>query len=390
MEIENNSVEFQTGGENPWATGTYSPKVKVTDIDINPKPLIKEADEFENGDGNDDFEEPTPADGQNPIDEKVVADLEEGDENDSADNIHAKITAQKLKEEGYLNVDEIPDDIDYPQIYDLYKDSVKERLIQEVQEEVNQNLQVLGINENNISILNALENNIPLDEISEISRFKKYVGLNPADVAEDIKLSVIKDRYQAIGLGDKDLERQITAIESSGEVDEAFQESQQFFKGVVSEFDKTQAALAQEALRRDYEMKQKNQLILDKALKLGELGGSKLTVEQQKDLQKAIYDRNIILDIEDKKFSFSPFEEFLYKFNNDFEFQLTQFRKHLFKEKDEVIAKVKAKQEASNDDWEAVRKAQAAAGQKKSIKKQETQEIKPSQRGFSYEFELRQ
>ena len=76
--------------------------------------------------------------------------------------------------------------------------------------------------------------------------------------------------------------------------------------------------------------------------------------------------------------------------NNDFEFQLVQFRKHLFKEKDAAIEKAKAKQEASNDDWDAVRKAQAHSGQKKSVKKgEQPHQVQPQQRGFSYEFDLR-
>ena len=387
MEVINDNIEFVTGGENPWATGSYSPRVKVSDIDNQfvqtpPAVIEEEVDEEE------EFEEPAP--GGNPIDVKEVADLSEEGDDTPPENIHAKITAQKLKEDGYLNVEEIPDDIDYPQIYDLYKDSVKDRLLQELQTEVNQNLQALGINEQNISILNALENNVPLDEISEISRFKKYSTLNVADVPDETKLSVIRDRYLSIGLRDKDLERQLSAIESSGEVDEAFQESQHYFKGVVTEFDKNQVLLTQELMRRDHEKKQNNQLVLEKALKLGELGDQKLTQDQQKGLQKAIYDRNIILDIEGQQFSFSPFEEFLYKMNNDFEFQLVQFRKHLFKEKDAAIEKAKAKQEASNDDWDAVRKAQAHSGQKKSVKKgEQPHQVQPQQRGFSYEFDLR-
>lgn len=383
MEITQDNFEFTGGGVNPWSQGVYSPQVHVTEITDHTPPIEKDDDE-------DEFQEPTPGNQDEPIVETVVADLTESDDEPAA-NLHAIITAKKLKEEGWLEVDDIPEDIDYPQIYDLYKSTAKERLMQEVQSEVNFQLEAAGINERNITILNALENEIPLDEISQISRFKKYISLNPADESESKKLSVIKDRYAAIGLNDKDLERQINAIEMSGEIDEAFEESQAFFKGVVTDFDKQQVLMAQEAMRRNNEIKQRNQNILDKAIKLGELGGAKLTNEQQKDLQRAIYDRNVIVEIEDQKFQFSPFEEFLYKMNNDFEFQLMQFRNHLFKDKDNAIAKIKAKQEVSSDDWDAVRKAQLRDAQKRSIKRgeqQQTTQVRQEQRGISFELEV--
>jgi hypothetical protein len=383
MEITQDNFEFVGGGVNPWAKGVYSPQVHVTEINDPELPVEKDDDE-------DEFQEPAPADQNEPIVEKVVADLDEYEGDQPSENIHAVVTAKKLKEEGWLNVEDIPEDIDYPQIYDLYKTTAKERLLHEVQSEVNMQLESAGINEQNISILSALENGIPLDEISDISRFKKYVSLNPADESEERKLAVIKDRYLAIGLRDKDLERQVNAIESSGEVDEAFEESQAFFKGVVSDFDKTQVLMAQEAIKKQNEIKQKNQTILDKAIKLGELGGQKLTNDQQKDLQKAIYDRNVVLEIENQQYAFSPFEEFLYKMNNDFEFQLTQFRSHLFKDKDTALIKAKAKHEASSDDWDAVRRAQEGAAQRKSVKRGDRtdQPVRQEQRGISFEIEV--
>jgi len=377
MEVTDNSFEFTGGSINPWQTGVYSPKVTV--VETSDDKTDEDTEDNDLLDLN-----------QEPITEKVIADL--SDENDGDDeetpseNIHAIITAKKLKEEGWLNVEELPEDIDYPQIYELFKDSARERLLQEVQTEVEQQLASAGINEQNLSILSALENGIPLDEVSQVSRFKKYITLKSDDQPEDKKMAVIRERYMSIGLKEKDLERQLTAIEQSGEIDEAFEESQQFFKGVVSEFDKSQILMAQQLRERDLEIKRKNQEILDKAVRQGELGNQKLTAEEQKDLHKSIIDRSVVREIDGTKYSFSPFEEFLYLMNNDFEFQLLQFKNYKFKGKADVIDKVKRAESANKDDWDAVRKAQEADKQKKSLKRGNTvDKVEPSQRGFTIE-----
>ena len=389
MEVNQSNLEINLQRQNPWATGSYSPIVEVSSLSEESTDLNKEVDEETEEELEDGIQDGV----QKPITEKVVGEVvEEGEEGESvvSENIHAIVTAKKLKEEGWIDAEDIPEDIDYPQIYELYKNTAKERLLQEVQNEVNQTLTAVGINEHNISILAALENEVPLDEISEISRYKKYTKLNPADTPDDKKLQVIKERFKSIGLGDKDLERQIDAIESSQEIDEAFMESQQYFESAVKEFDKVQTFQAQEALRRDQEIKQRNQAILDKALRLGEIANQKLTADQQKDLQKAIYDRSVVVEIDNRQFSFSPFEEFLYKMNNDFEFQLSQFKTHLFNDKDIKKIKEIAKREATSDDWDAVRKAQMKAGQKASIKKgeQTTQTIHDNRSGFTMEIPI--
>lgn len=378
MEVNQENFEFSGGGQNPWATGTYSPKVEVINSENVASPQSTSIDEDDNAD---EYVNNGVGNQDEAISEKIVADLNE--EELPYENVHAIVTAQKLAEEGWLDVDEIPEDIDYPQIYELYKNTAKGRLIQEVQHEVNQALVSAGINEQNVAILNALENGVPLDEITEISRYKKYITLNPADEDEDRKMSVIKERYMAIGLREKDLERQLSAIENSGEVDEAFEESQEFFKDVVQNFDKQQILMAQESIKAQQEMKQRNQMILDRAIKFGDLAGQRLTPDQQKDLQRAIYDRSIIVQVEDQNYAFSPFEEFLYRVNNDFEFQLMQFRNHLFRDRDVQLTNARAKQEAVRDDWEAVRKAQSLSGQKKSIKKSGGQK-----KGITLEFEV--
>lgn len=378
MEVTDNSFEFTGGSINPWQTGVYSPKVTVVETsDDKPNEYTDDNDPVNLN--------------QEPITEKVIADL--SDENDGDDdeevpseNIHAVITAKKLKEEGWLNVEELPEDIDYPQIYELFKDSARERLLQEVQTEVEQQLASAGINEQNLSILSALENGVPLDEVSQVSRFKKYITLKSDDQPEDKKMAVIRERYMSIGLKEKDLERQLTAIEQSGEIDEAFEESQQFFKGVVSEFDKSQILMAQQLRERDLEIKRKNQEILDKAVRQGELGNQKLTAEEQKDLHKSIIDRSVVREVDGTKYSFSPFEEFLYLMNNDFEFQLLQFKNYKFKNKADVMDKVKRAEVANKDDWDAVRKAQEADKQKRSLKRGNTvDKVEPSQRGFTIE-----
>jgi hypothetical protein len=60
--------------------------------------------------------------------------------------------------------------------------------------------------------------------------------------------------------------------------------------------------------------------------------------------------------------------------NNDFEFQLLNFKNHMYRGKEVEILKQKAIEETDKDYWAAFKKAQSKSVQKGSIKKKESKD----------------
>ncbi len=365
---------------NPWDNGTFIDVESLTEV-----PPFEELKEIAG-------EPPILEGGEDPLEqseiitEEVVGDLEEPEQPEE-ETLFFYLTAQKLKEEGLVNFDEIPKDITPEIVYDNYKDTNYGKLKEEVLNEANNQLQSAGITEENIALLHAIQNGVPTDDISVINRFKSYTKLDKEDLAEEKKLDVIKEMYVIRGLKDKEIERQLSSIEIGGEVDAELEEAKQFFGEFVGKFEAEQAEITKQRLAYEHQMRTKNQGILERAIKVGEIGTDKITKEQQEELKRAFHERTVELEQDGQKHYLTPYEEFLYKFNNDFEYQLSVFKNVKFKDKEieKVKKEVIKKENASH--WDALKTAQGKSVQRQSIKKgNEIENIIPGNgRYFEYE-----
>ncbi len=357
------TFEFKTVGSNQWGvdfvedgrtnTSTIVPEETRQVIDIQPPTPVQdnyedegyEDEEYEDDDG---YEE----------DEKVV------------DNF-AYYTAKKLKDEGILPVDEIDETVTFDDIYNAYRYTAEERVKNEVLSEVQRSLEAAGLKDDNIVLLQAIENGVPIDELNVVSRLQKYSTVDINEVDDNSKLSIIKEMYSLRDMTDREIERNISAIQSNDEVDDEFKTAQEFFKGAVDLFNQEQAEISRQRLEAEKAYQQRNLEILSKAIKYGDIAGEKITSEQSREIERDIFERKPFATEDGRQFMLSPFEEYIWRLNNDFEFQLLNFKNFKFRGKEVEIMKQRAMEEADKDYWSAFKKAQSKSIQKGSIKKEQ-------------------
>jgi hypothetical protein len=369
---EETTFEYKPGGWNRWSdNGTTEQAFK---------PLF--ADEEAVDDQTDEEQEDTTEEQNLGGDSVEVGDDNEPSADDTTEDQTEDIEvdnpayffAQQLVADGIVDLEEVGKDISFNDIYNNYKERLEPTIKNEVLSEVNQTLQQAGITEENIVMLQAIQNGIPVDELYTISRYEKYGQLS-VDDDQDRKIEVIKEWYALRNLKPKEIERNLNAIEIDDEVDSEFEQAKDFFKGAVDNFKEEQKNITLENLRQEQAIRQYNQAIIDNAIKLGKIGEEKLTSEQSKQLEADLYKKTETVDLGGGQvIAASPFEIFMYHMNNNLEFQLLQYKNFRYKDVTQAIEKEKAKEETTKDFLSALQKQQTRSSLKTSIKRNETTE----------------
>lgn len=370
-QIEDSTFEYKSGGVNPWGVDFVEQSGSSGYIQRNAP--INEPD-VENTVEDTEVSNEIIVDSDNSSDSNYQSSAALVDSDDEEIDNFAYFTAKKLKDEGILPVEDIEKDVTFDDIYNAYRYTTEERIKMEVLNEVQNSLSTAGIKEENLILLQAIENGVDPDELNIVNRFQKYSRVDSAELEEDKKLNIIKEMYQLRNLSEKEINRNLDAIQVNDEVDDEFIQAQEFFKGAVNEFEQEQKYIAQQRLLEQQAIQEHNNQILDRAIRLGQLGDDKLTSEQSKELERAILDRNLVVDMGGQQYRMTPFEEFLFRMNNDFEFQLLNFKNHMYRGREVEILKQKAIEETDKDYWAAFKKAQSKSAQKGSIKRKESKD----------------
>ena len=376
MTTEESTVEFKPGGYNKW-----DPSSKPEQLKPQLNPLFGDfqdepEDEPENG-----SDEPENQDTPNSFDnpEGGTEDTPEGaedqpaaeEETEEIDN-PAYFIAKQLASEGVVALEDIGADISFGDIYENYKTSLEPRVKEQVLADVQNHLTQAGITDDNIIMLQAIQNGVPLDELYVVNRYKKYATVDPDEVDSSKKTEVIKEWYLSRNLSEKEIKRNLEAIEVNDEVDTEFEEARVFFGETVKNYEAQQREISLENLRQNQAIQQRNQQILDKAIKMGDIYGEKITSIQSKEIEADIFQKSIAIQGPEGPIPVSPFEEFMYKLNNDLEFQLLQYKIHKYRGKEEQIIKEKVAEETEKDFLNAWKKQQSKSASKSSLKRNET------------------
>ena len=376
MTTEESTVEFKPGGYNKW-----DPSSKPEQLKPQLNPLFGDfqdepEDEPENG-----SDEPENQDTPNSFDnpEGGTEDTPEGaedqpaaeEETEEIDN-PAYFIAKQLASEGVVALEDIGADISFGDIYENYKTSLEPRVKEQVLADVQNHLTQAGITDDNIIMLQAIQNGVPLDELYVVNRYKKYSTVDPDEVDSSKKTEVIKEWYVSRNLSEKEIKRNLEAIEVNDEVDTEFEEARAFFGETVKNYEAQQREISLENLRQNQAIQQRNQQILDKAIKMGDIYGEKITSIQSKEIEADIFQKSIAIQGPEGPIPVSPFEEFMYKLNNDLEFQLLQYKIHKYRGKEEQIIKEKVAEETEKDFLNAWKKQQSKSASKSSLKRNET------------------
>ena len=271
-----------------------------------------------------------------------------------------------------MALEDIGADISFGDIYENYKTSLEPRVKEQVLADVQNHLTQAGITDDNIIMLQAIQNGVPLDELYVVNRYKKYSTVDPDEVDSSKKTEVIKEWYVSRNLSEKEIKRNLEAIEVNDEVDTEFEEARAFFGETVKNYEAQQREISLENLRQNQAIQQRNQQIVDKAIKMGDIYGEKITSIQSKEIEADIFQKSIAIQGPEGPIPVSPFEEFMYKLNNDLEFQLLQYKIHKYRGKEEQIIKEKVAEETEKDFLNAWKKQQSKSASKSSLKRNET------------------
>jgi len=352
------TFEFKTVGSNQWGVDF------VEDGRSNVSTIVPEQVEELPG------PPPVPS-SQSNVEEDYGEDYEDeyDEEEEKVVDNFAYYTAKKLKDEGILPVDEIDETVTFDDIYNAYRYTAEERVKNEVITEVQRSLEAAGLKEDNIVLLQAIENGVPIDELNVVSRLQKYSSIDPEEVNDDSKLSIIREMYSLRDMTEKEIERNLSAVQSNDEIEDEFRTAQEFFKGAVDLFNKEQTELSRQRLEAERAYQQRNLEVLGKAIRYGDIAGERITSEQSKEIEQDIFERKPFATQDGRQFMLSPFEEYIWRLNNDFEFQLLNYKNFKYRGKEVEIMKQRAMEEADKDYWSAFKKAQSKSVQKGSIKR---------------------
>ena len=272
--------------------------------------------------------------------------------------------------------EDIPKDVDLGFVYNKYVEAVKPKAEQAILQEVNQRLQSAGIRDEHLPLLQAIENGVPIDELYLINKYQKYATIDAESIENDRKIDIIKEWYTERGLSEKEIKRQLEAIDINDEVDSELSEAKQFFNKTVQNFEQQQRQIAIEEQRAAEELQNKNLQILNRVLDTKEVLGDKFTDTQVKELKNFIYQRDRVISVGDQQFPASAYEEFIYRINNDLEYAIRAFKRDTFREKDLAVMKEAAAEAANADFISAYKKVQDKSSSKSSVKRGDSVETK--------------
>lgn len=303
-----------------WHTGFEDEERDLFEDDF---PTLQEEEDIEPVEGDE-----QPAD-EEPIDEP-------SNTNEEDLNV-AYFLANALKEQGIINLEEIPEDIDESKIFDLYKESHRERLYEEVQNEIVTSLQTRGITDEHLTMAMAIQSGYNPEYLLEQNRYKSYASISE-DADENQMKTVVKEWYEFRGLFEDEINEKLDELELDEEkLKTNFKRAQEAFKTVSQEFDKQVKAEAYERERLQYEAQQKNQQFLQNVRTTGELAGEKMTKPQLEQFEKGLFVRDQVLEIQGQPYQVSKFDKFIHEIQNNFETQLLAYKLYTMRDLDKRI-----------------------------------------------------
>lgn len=374
---QEDSIEYKSGGFNRWGVN-----VETDSRSSRHSSVFNEAENVEELSSQEPISpalageiasstavENTPLKNNQLIENDSEYNESEEVDGENSENNFAYYVAKQMIEEGALpSYDDVDKDITFEDLYESYKENASELVMSEVMNEVQTSLKNAGITEENIVLLQAIQNGVPMDELYEVNKYQKYSSLDE-DSEEEKKLEVIKEWYKSRNLSEKEIRRNLDAIELSDEIDTEFNDAKNFFSQTLEEYSKAQRQIAIQEMEQRRAIQKMNEQVLYNAVTNGVLAGEKLSKDQSKQIYNDIYQKSIAYNVNGENVYLSPFEEFIYKINNDFEFQLLNYKNFKWRGKEMEILKTQAEAEAENDYLEAFKKAQLKSASKASIKK---------------------
>lgn len=298
----------------------------------------------ENKDRSDDSE------GDDNPNESDDEELDEESEEEEQDNDNAYYhLAQQLRSDGFISEEEeISEDIDALTVYNSYKNKLKEDLEESVRQDLINKYQNQGYTDEDLIIARAYRNGVDPRYLSEAGRYEAYASV-PEDAQDSDKVAVIREMYRVRGFNNDEIDGQLSIIEKDKKVDEKFSESKSFFGSKYTEFKQQIKRTEEEAERKQKENEENVNNLIKSVITNREIRGYKLNSEQTKEIEKAIYTDNTVVEANGQKFKATALQKFLYEWQTNPELVIHSFIREYFKDQYTENIKKEAKKEVEND-----------------------------------------
>jgi hypothetical protein len=288
----------------------------------------------------------------------INEDYQEGEEEDSEEPEEQgqelnetnliPLLAMQLKKEGVFSEDfDVTANTTQQEIYEAYKESIEEDVINKLVYDFQQKLQEEGYTEDNLKLAKLLSTASQEDTKQlKVMATDRALSETPFGGVDDEKtISVVKEYLQRtnVGKSQKIVDRLLdTMMVDEEEFKEAFEESKEFFK-------KESQRIEEEQVNRDTlnrkareEIIARNREVINTTISTGSVRGSK--IPNVKKFTEGVTENTESVDIRGQRRVITKLGKFLLEFNQDPELQLWAFNQHLFSEE----IKEKVSEEATN------------------------------------------
>lgn len=293
----------------------------------------------------------------------------------------------QLRSDGFLDEDfEVGEDVSGGDVYNAYRDKLHKELEPQVRQAVYSKLAEEGVNERDILIGRAARMGVDMRLLNQVGLHEKYSSLDDEAPEQDKKDAVLQ-MYLARNFSATEAENQLDIYEKSDKFDELYNQAKSFHTQQLETFvenQKQQTALAQQQYE---EQQQQTEQMVRSTLSGRKLYGEEFTVEQAKELENAIFNRNVIMDVQGQKVPVTELQAFLTEFETNPELKLYMFKKYKYREVDTEQIKKQVEKAVEDDLLKGYKTAVAKdsrASHKKRVKKKLESEEQNTSRGKSF------
>jgi hypothetical protein len=249
-------------------------------------------------------------------------------------------------------------------VYSKLKKEYEPRVLEALQVE----LADQGYSAKELEIAKLMRSGVDVNMLQNKLLVYDRLSVYDKDANDDSKILPIKAVFHERGYSPDDIENLIDKIKEKGEVDTKYKEATAFFGEKRDAFLAEQNELDAKRKKLEKEQIEKAQSLIKSKLSSGEILGEKIDREIAKEIEDAIFMQTETVEVGGQKYIASKFQLFINEFLNDFEMQVSAYKKIKYKDKDIESIKKEIKKETEKDFIDAykksVQKSKFSKGQK--------------------------
>lgn len=282
------------------------------------------------------------------VDEVATQASEEAEDEESVvDNVFYHLGSELLSKNELPETFEIKEDVTGREIYNAYRDKIKEDAELEIQKKVIGELS--GIyNETTLEYANLIASGTDPNMLYQANILKSYADIDIKDAERDDKVKVIKEYYKDRGFKDKEISKFIEDIDLQEEdPDDIAKDAKAYFKQKYDAVIDNEKTIAEQRKNNQIELRTKQREAIESVIDSGTAGG--VNIPDKKFLRKSIFEADQIVTIEGNNYQASNLDIFNMQMQNDAEVYLSAFIQWLHKDELNSVIKDQGKAEAEDE-----------------------------------------